>query len=158
MILAASTPLVVVEILAACVWVGSLVCLAVVSTAARKVLDGRAQVALFAAVGRRYAVLGSASLLLAIGVGLAMAWPPETWSATVEAAVALTGLLVLATAAGMVQARAMGRLRRHSLGSPGDAGLTRAVRRARLVASALRGVMAALSLAVVVLAGVAISH
>lgn len=42
--MATSTPLAVVEILSACVWVGSLVCLAVVSGAARGVLDSSAQV------------------------------------------------------------------------------------------------------------------
>lgn len=158
MTLATSTPLVVLEILSACVWVGSLVCLAVVAAVAKRVLDGRSQVALFAAVGRRYAVLGSASLLLAVGVGLALAWPPRTWSATVDAAVALAGLLVLATMAGMSQARAMGRRRRRALGVPADPAAAAAVRRGRVAATALRTLMAALTLAVVVLAGVAITH
>ncbi|MGH9046810.1 MAG: hypothetical protein ACRDVW_05785, partial [Acidimicrobiales bacterium] len=104
--LATSTPLVAVELLAACIWVGSLVCLALVTNAARRVLDEPAQVALFRAVGRRYGIVGTGALAVAIGVGLALAWPPQAWSATVDAAVALAGALLLATAAGMVQARA----------------------------------------------------
>jgi hypothetical protein len=37
---------------------------------------------------------------------LALAWRPSTWSNTIDAAVALSGVLVLFTAAGMAQARA----------------------------------------------------
>lgn len=155
---ATSTPLTALEILSTCIWVGSLVCLALVTNAARKVLDQSAQVALFRAVGRRYAAVGTVSLLLAIGVGLALAWPPSTWSRTIDAAVALAGLLVLATAAGMAQARAMTGLRRRSISAPADAGASRAVRRGRRVATALRGLMAIVTLAIVVLAAMAISH
>ncbi|MGH8987125.1 MAG: hypothetical protein ACRDXC_00815 [Acidimicrobiales bacterium] len=153
-----SAPLVVLEILSASVWVGSLVCLAVVSQAARKVLEGPAQVAFFRAVGRRYAVVGTGSLLVAIGVGLTMAWPPSGWSQTEDAAVALAGVLLGATAAGMAQARAMGGLRRRSMAAPQDAGFAHAVYRARRVATALRALMAATTLAIVVLAGLTISR
>ena len=65
-----SAPVVAVEILSASVWVGSLVCLAVVSQVARKVLEGPAQVTFFRAVGRRYAFVGTGSLLVAICMGL----------------------------------------------------------------------------------------
>ncbi len=155
---ATSTPLVALEILSACVWVGSLVCLAVVTGAARRVLDGPSQVALFRAVGRRYAVVGTASLLVAIGTGLELAWPPSGWSATIDAAVALTGFLLAATAAGMAQARAMTGLRRRSIRAPEDAGAIRAVYRGRRTALALRSLMAVLTFAIVVLAAAAISR
>ncbi|MGH9169545.1 MAG: hypothetical protein ACRD0Z_01505 [Acidimicrobiales bacterium] len=155
---ATSTPLVAVELLAACVWVGSLVCLAVVTSAVRKVLDERSQVDVFRAIGRHYSVVGTTSLLVAIGVGLALSWPPSTWSETIDTAVALAGVLVLATVAGMAQARAMAGVRRRAISSPGDPGAGRAVRRGRRVANALRGLMAVVSLAIVVLAAVAISH
>ena len=65
--LATNTPLVAVELVAASIWVGSLVCLAVVTAAARRVLDAPSQVTLFRAVGRRYGLVGTASLLVAIG-------------------------------------------------------------------------------------------
>ena len=65
-----SAPVVALEILSASVWIGSLVSLAVVSQAARKVLEGPAHAALFRAVRRRYAIVGTASLLVAIGDGL----------------------------------------------------------------------------------------
>ncbi len=153
-----SAPVVAVEILSASVWIGSLVCLAVVSQVARKVLEGPTQVAFFRAVGRRYAIVGTGSLLVAIGDGLAMAWPPATWTATIDAAVALAGLLVLATAAGMAQARIMGALRRRAMGSPADPVARAAVSRGRRVATALRLLMAADTLAIVVLAAMAATH
>src|SRR6185312_11496204 len=112
--LATSTPLVAVELAAACIWVGSLVCLAVVTHAARQVLDGPSQVVLFRAIGRRYGIVGTVALLVAIGCGLALAWPPSTWSNIIDAAVALAGALVLLTGAGMAQARAMTGLRRQA--------------------------------------------
>ena len=156
--LATSTPLVALELLPASVWVGSLVCLALVTNSARKVLDGPSQVALFRSIGRRYGVVGTVALLVAIGCGLALAWPPSTWSATTEAAVALSGVLVLATTAGMVQARAMTALRRRVMGAPGDVAAADALRRGRTLARALRGTMAALTLCVLVLAAQVISH
>ena len=153
-----SAPVVAVEILAASVWIGSLVCLAVVSQVARTVLEGPAQVAFFRAVGRRYAFVGTGSLLVAIGLGLAMAWPPATWSATIDTAVALSGLLVLATAAGMAQARMMGALRRRAIASPDDRAARTSVRRGRRLATSLRLLMAADTLAIVVLAAMAATH
>lgn len=155
---ATSTPLVVIEFLAACVWVGSLVCLTVVTRVARQVLDGPSQVAFFRGVGRRYGILGTVSLLVALGAGLALAWPPSSWSMTIDAAVALAGLLVLATAAGMAQARAMTRLRRRAITVPLQKGAGVAIRRGRVVAGVLRSAMAILTLAIVVLAAIAITH
>lgn len=150
--------LVTLELLAASIWVGSLVCLAVVAQTGRATLDGPAQVAFFRALGRRYAVVGTAALLVAIGVGLAMVLPTSTLSATIDAAVALAGLLVVISAAGMAQARAMGTLRGRSMKAPADLTAQAAVRRARHVATTFRLLMAADTLAVVVLAAITISR
>ena len=154
----APTLVVVLAILSSCVWMGSLVCLAVVTSAARSVRDGAAQVALFRTVGRRYTVVGTVSLLVAAGAGLQLAWPPSTWSSVIDTAVGLVGLLVLATTAGMVQARARTGLRRRSMRTPDDAHLSRAVRRGLRVATARRSLMALIILAIVILAAAAISH
>lgn len=156
--LATSTALVAVELLAACIWVGSLACLAVVTSAARKVLDGPSQVAFFRAIGRRYGIVGTAALLVAIGCGLALAWPPSAWSNIIAAAVALSGALVLLTAAGMAQARAMTVLRRRAVTAPDDRAAAEGVRRGRVLAASLRGTMAFVTLAILVLAAQAISH
>ncbi|MGH9086768.1 MAG: hypothetical protein ACRDYZ_01425 [Acidimicrobiales bacterium] len=156
--LVTSMPLVAVELVAASVWVSSLACLTVVTASARRVLDPQSQVALFRVVGRRYGILGSASLLVAIGAGLALSWPSSSWSSTVEAAVALAGVLVIASGAGMAQARAMTRRRRQAADARENRGLARLVRRGRLLAAVLRGLMALVILAVVVLAAQSLTH
>ena len=156
--LATNTPLVAIELIAACTWVGSLVCLAIVANVARSVLEGPSQVVFFRALGRRYGIVGTASLLVAIGAGLALAWPPSSWSNITDAAVALAGLLVLLTGAGMAQARAMGSIRRRAMSSPDDEGAARAVRRGQILAGVLRGTMALVTLAIVALAAQAMTH
>jgi hypothetical protein len=157
-VLTTNTPLVAVELIAACIWVGSLVCLALVTNVARSVLDGPSQVTFFRAIGRRYAIAGTGSLLVAIGAGLALAWPPSSWSGTIDSAVALAGILVLATAVGMAQAHAMTTLRRRAMSNPEDHDADRAVRRGRLLAGVLRGLMALVTLVIVVLAAQVITH
>lgn len=127
-------------------------CLALVTSAARTVLDAASQVALFRAIGRRYGIVGTAALLVAIECGLALAWRPSTWSNTIDAAVALSGVLVLFTAAGMAQARAMTALRRRAVTAPDDRAAVDAIRRGRLLAGALRATMALVTLAVLALA------
>jgi hypothetical protein len=136
-----NTPLVAVELIAACIWVGSLVCLAIVANVVRSVLDGPSQVTFFRVIGRRYTFVGTGSLLVAIGTGLVLAWPPSSWSGTIDAAVALAGVLVLTTAVGMAQARAMTIRRRRAMSTPEDHDAGRAVRRGRLLAGALRGAL-----------------
>ena len=59
--LATSAPLVAVELIAASIWVGGMVCLAIVAKAARGVLEESSQVTFFRAVGRRYGMVGTAS-------------------------------------------------------------------------------------------------
>ena len=68
----------------------------------------------------------------------------------------LAGVLVVATAAGMVQARAMTRLRRRAMSTPDDDNALAAVRRGKWLASGVRSLMAILTLAIVVLGAQAI--
>ena len=156
--LATSAPLVAVEMIAASIWVGGMVCLAIVAKAARGVLDESSQVAFFRAVGRRYGMVGTASLLIAIAAGLALSWPPSSWSRTIDAAVVLAGVLVVATIAGMMQARAMTALRRKLIANAGDSSTAVALRRGRLLANGIRGLMALMTLAIVILAAFAVAH
>jgi uncharacterized membrane protein len=156
--LATSAPLVAVELIAASIWVGGMVCIAIVAKAARDVLDESSQVAFFRAVGRRYGMVGTASLLIAIAAGLALSWPPSSWSRTIDAAVVLAGVLVVATIAGMMQAREMTALRRKLIAHPGDSSTALALRRGRLLANAIRGLMALMTLAIVILAAFAVAH
>lgn len=146
--LAHNAVLIGVELFVASVWVGSLVCLVVVASAGRSSLDPSAQVAFFRTLGRRYGVVGNVGLAAAIGVGLAMLWPPSSWGRLEDTTVALAGLLVVVTGLGIRQARSMTRLRRRLLDEPDSHELEREVRRGVKVAVVLRGVIAVVSLAI----------
>jgi hypothetical protein len=145
------TMLIAVAMLGASVWVGSLVCLAVVAAASRRALDQRARVALFRQVGRLYGIVGTGALLVAIAMGLVLAWPPTTVSRGVAIEFALAALLVAVTVAGMVQARRMTTARQRLVDRAGDASAEIAVRRGAGVALALRGSIALVTLVMVVL-------
>jgi uncharacterized membrane protein len=156
--LATSAPLVAVELLTASIWVGGMVCIAIVAKSARDALDESSQVALFRSVGRRYGIVGTASLLIAIAAGLGLAWPPPSWSRIICAAVILAGILVVATVIGMMQARAMTALRRKVIANPKDNSAADALRRCRLLANGIRGLMALVTLAIVLLAAIALAQ
>lgn len=135
----ASAPLLVLNLLAGAVWVGSLVALAVVTRTARRVLDPPVQVAFFRALGRRYALVGLSALVLAIATGGALV-SGERWTASLTVLVALTAGLVVATLLGMRQARRVNRLRAR------QAEWSRSARTAGL----LRAAIAVLTLAIVI--------
>jgi len=136
--------------LAASIWVGSLVCLALVSRAGRRVLDESSFVALFREVGRVYRILGTGALVVAICSGLWLAWPISVTG--VAAALLLSSaLLVVTTAAGMAQARAMTMRRMRALSEPNDQEVARVVRRGAAIAGMLRGLMGLLTLVILVL-------
>lgn len=156
--LRSSAAFVTVELLAMSIWVGSLVCLAIVARTARRVLDPTAQVVFFRAIGRRYALVGTGALAVAVGCGLVLSWPPSTWSPATQAAVVLSGALLVVTVVAMAQARSMTIRRGRLARSPGDAAANDAVRRGRARAGALRGAMALLTLAVVICAAQALTH
>jgi len=135
-----TAPLLVLNLLAGAVWVGSLAALAVVTRTARQTLEPQTQVAFFRALGRRYGVVGTGALVLAIATGAGLL-SGRRWSASLTVLVALTAALVLATALGMRQARRVNRLRQR-----GAAALPQQARRAGL----LRAAIAVLTLAIVV--------
>jgi hypothetical protein len=146
------TLLIAVGIVAASVWVGSLVCLALVANVSRKVLGPGERVELFRRVGRVYGIVGTVSLLVGIGVAAALSWPPGEWTATGNVAAALCATLVVLTGVGMAQARRMTTLRQLAVGRPHGSDAARKVARGSLVAGVLRASIAAVTLALVVLA------
>ena len=145
---AASTPLVTVELVAGSIWVGGLVAIAVVARSATATLDRGARIDLFRALGRRYGILGTSALLVAI-VGGAILLSGHPWEWRLIASVVVTAGLLAVSATGMLQARRMTRLRRRALGDPG---LEPRMRRGAIAAAFLRGAIAAFTFALVVLA------
>lgn len=145
------TLLITGELLAASVWIGSMVCLVVVSSIAKQVLEPPARVQLFRRIGRAYGVGGTVSLVMAIVLGLVLAGTPSNWTVTIDVAVALSVVLVALTATGMAQARRMTVARRRCIAPPDDDAASDAVRRGARTAGMLRSLMGVTTLAVVVL-------
>jgi hypothetical protein len=135
-----TAPLLVLNLLAGAVWVGSLAALPVVARTARQTLEPQMQVTFFRALGRRYGVVGGGALVLAIATGAALL-RDQRWTASLTVLVVLTAALVLTTALGVRQARRVNRLRER-----GAATLSQQARRAGM----LRATIAALTLAIVV--------
>jgi hypothetical protein len=142
--------LVFVALLAACVWVGGFVAIAVVARVARRQLEPGARVAFFRALGRSYGVVGGVALAVALACGAALL-ADRAWDGTALAAIVVAVALVLATVAGVAQARGMTRLRRRALG---DAALAAQVRTGAARAALLRAAIGALSVALLALAAV----
>jgi uncharacterized membrane protein len=152
---AASTPLVALQALAASIWVGGLVAIFVVARAASATLEPAERIALFRSIGRSYGIVGSVALLVALASG-ALLLRHHPWEALLIAATIVAALLVVALAAGMAQARAMTRLRRRALANPGG-GLDAQVRKGAVLATALRGAIGVLTLALVLLGAALVS-
>jgi hypothetical protein len=149
------TALITIELLSGGVWVGSMVCLAVIARVSAKVLEPRARVTLFASVGRAYAVLGTGALAVAVTAGMALAGDPADWSDTTTWALGLATVLFILTVVAMAQARRMTTLRRAAATGPGPA--TASLRSASRRAGMLRAAMGVLTVAVVVLAAAELS-
>lgn len=128
------------------VWAGGFMTVPVLSAATRRTLDPAARVELFAAFGRRFAVvMGIAALVVVVAAtGLAVAVPHPLTAWTLALALAVPAL----TAIGIVQARRMSALRRSAATGDGDPGQ---VRRNAAVALVLRSLIGLLSLALIVL-------
>ena len=146
----ASVPLIAVHALSASIWVGGLVAIFVVARVASRTLEPSQRVEFFRALGRSYGVLGSVALLVALASG-AVLLDGHEWDGLMVAAVILAAALLVATAAGMAQARAMTRLRRQAVTEISGKPLDAWVQRGAIVASTLRGCIGILTLALVVL-------
>ena len=138
------------HLLAVSVWVGGFVTIAVVTRVVRRELPMPAQVAFFRALGRGYGVVGGLALGVALSTGGALlsrrGW--DQWSAL---AVLLALALVMATAAGVVQARGMTRLRQRAVREPQDPVLTAHIERSARRALVLRTLIGALTFALLAL-------
>jgi len=137
-------------VLATSLWVGGLFAISIVARVATRTLDPSARVAFFRGLGRSYAVVGTAALMLAYGSGAALL-RDHPWNLTKVAVAVVAVALAAALAVAMVQARRMTSLRRRALDQPGDTALATRVRRGALRAGVLRGLIGMLSLALLAL-------
>lgn len=144
--------LLAVFFLAASIWVGGYVAIAVAARAATATLEPAGRVAFFRALGHAYLWVGGIALAVALISGgfLLRDHPRDALLiATVLVAAALVVLLIVAVG----QARRMTRLRRRALSTEGaaDRDLAAAIARGGRAAGVLRGVLGLLTLALVVL-------
>jgi uncharacterized membrane protein len=135
-------------LLSQAVWVGGLVVIYVVARVARRTLSSQQQVEFFRALGRTYAPVGGAALALSLATGAVLA-RDQAWSGRMVVAAVLAAALVVATILGVVQARAMTRLRQAAIEAPDE---TDRIEPHARRASSLRGLIALLTLALVCVA------
>ena len=134
------------HLFAVSVWVGGFVTIAVVTRVVRRQLPMPAQVAFFRSLGRGFGVVGGLALGVALLTGGALL-SRRGWDAWAAVAVVLAVALVLATGAGVVQARGMTRLRQRAVREPRDAVLTARIERNARRALVLRALIGALTVA-----------
>ena len=146
----AETSLTAVLVLATAVWIGGLVAIFVAARVAHATLGVAERVTFFRGLGRAYGPVGGIALAAALASGAVLA-SARSWSGQLTASAAVAAALVAVTAAGVVQARRMTRLRQDALRAPGRAELTARVRRGARSAAILRATIAALSLALLAL-------
>lgn len=137
-------------VFATSLWLGGLFAIAIVARVATRTLDPAARVTFFRGLGRCYAAVGTAALLLAYGTGAALL-RDHPWDSTMVAVAVVALALGAALAVGMVQARRMTILRRRALDQPGDTALEASVRRGARLAGVLRGLIGVLSLTLLAL-------
>ncbi len=133
-----------------CVCVGGFVTIAVVTRVVRRELAVPAQVAFFRSLGRGYGVVAGVALGVALSTGGALL-SRRGWDAWSAVAAMLAVALVLATGAGVVQARGMTRLRQRAVREPRDPVLTAQVGRNARRALVLRALIGALTVALLAL-------
>jgi uncharacterized membrane protein len=147
---AAEASLATVLVLATAIWVGGLVAIFVVARVAQATLEPADRVAFFRGLGRSYGLVGGVALTMALASGAVLA-SAYRWGGFLTASTAVAAGLVIATVAGVAQARRMTRLRQHALRAPGSPELTAKVRRGARNAAVLRAAIAALSLTLLAL-------
>lgn len=137
-------------ILATAVWLGGIVAIFVVARVASRTLEPAARVRLFRGLGRSYGIVGNTALAVAYGCGAYLVYG-RPWNGQLTAAAVVATALFGVTAAGIVSARRMSRLRRRRVEQPDDAALADAVHRGAVTAGVLRGLIGLLSLALLAL-------
>jgi hypothetical protein len=139
-------------LLGGAIWVGGFVAIAVVTRIARARLPAADQVAFFRSLGRDYGIVSTVALAVALGCGGGLL-ARRGWDGEATAAAVVAAAVVACTVAGVLQARGMTRLRHAALGGA-DPGLEGRIRRGAARARVLRGLIGALSVALVALAAV----
>lgn len=153
----ATVILTILLIVATSVWLGGMVAHIVTARVSSRVLPADLRVQLFRGIGKVYGSVGTTALVVGLVAGALLAWG-KPHDGLFVATVVVSTVLVLATAAGIAQARAMTRLRTRALTSPGDPTLPAHVQRGAHRATVLRMGLMVLTLVLVVLGSALAQH
>lgn len=140
-------------IVGAGMWFGGMVAVTMLAVISKRALEPAVRVAFFRRFARTYFPVFGAALVVAAIAGfvmlLARGWDGIAWAITI-----IVVVILIALALGVLQARAMSRLRAHAveLGADVPAELTRQISSGARSAAMVRGTLGVLSLVVFVLA------
>jgi putative copper export protein len=161
-ILAAELVIRALHLIAAAVFAGGLVFLALAVGVARTTVPERERIALFRGLGRRFALVGGVALLVLIGTGVDMAderipsWSDLTdteYGDTLSAKLVLVVFVILLTLVhSVIQGPALSRLREQAIEHPDDTELQARLRTKNATAGAVRGLILIATIAILVLA------
>lgn len=151
------------HLIAAAVWTGGLVMLAIAVGTARKMLPpGRERIALFRKLGRRFLAIGGSALLVLIATGADMAADRlSSWGSLfgtdygrrlTEKLSLVVVVIVLTLFHSVVQGPALSRLRELALEHPDDEQLAATIRRKSVRAAVADAVILLATLTILVLA------
>jgi len=140
-------------VVAVSTWVGGLVTLVVVARITSHTLSDADRVATFRGIGRVYGPIGGVALIIALVLGFVLN-PAQPTGGVFWLACVVALCLIVVTIIGVVQARAMTRLRWAARNEPADSEAGRRIARAGRRAGVLRGGIGVLTLALVVLGSV----
>ena len=162
MIVASETVVRSLHLIGAAVWVGGMVMLALAVGAARRTVAEDERVALFRALGRRFAVAGGIAMLVLIATGTDMASDRlPTWDALTDTdygerlleKLALVGVVIALTLFhSLVQGPALSRLREQAVERPDHDELAREIRRKAARSGIVSAVNLLATLAILVMA------
>jgi putative copper export protein len=162
LILAADTAVRALHLIAAAVWAGGLVFLALAVSVARKTVSDQERIALFRGLGRRFAVVGGIALLVLIGTGIDMAtdripaWSDLTdtdYGKTLfEKLILVAVVIVLTLFHSLAQGPALTRLRARAVEHPDDPQLQAQIRRKAAIGGIVQMITLLGTLAILILA------
>jgi putative copper export protein len=152
MLLAAETLVRSLHLIGAAVWAGGMVMLALAVGAARRTVTEHERIALFRALGRRFAVAGGIAMLVLIATGTSMAsdrlaafsdlFDTDYGKHLSEKLVVVAIVIALTLFHTLVQGPELSRLRQEAVAYPDDKDLRKEIRRK----SAQAGIVSALNL------------
>ena len=162
MLLAADAAVRSLHLIAAAVWLGGMVMLALAVGAARRTVAEHERIALFRALGRRFLMAGGIAMVVLIATGADMASDRlGSWSDLFDtdygerlfAKILVVGVVIALTLFhSLVQGPQLSRLRQEAIAYPDDKDLKREIRRKSAQSGAVSGLNLLATLAVFVLA------